>query len=87
MAGLNTMLIPDAQLWHDDLWHPVVKNQDGLVLWSSGGGCEDFEVALSHAQVEVGVMCWQLRHQLRLPFEAKVSVPGLFDDLTEAVSC
>lgn len=68
MAGLNTMLIPDAQLWHDDRWHPVVKDQDGVVLWSEGGyGCDEFRDALALAQVEVGILAYRMRHQLELP--------------------
>lgn len=69
MSMLNMMLIPDAQLWHDDLWHPVVKDQNGRVVWSEGGGCEEFKVALSKAQVEVGTIAWRYRHQLSLPLE------------------
>lgn len=68
MAGLNTMLIPDAGLWHDDLWHPLVKDQNGTVRWSENGGHEDFHSALAVAQVQVQVIAYQLRHQLQLPF-------------------
>lgn len=85
MAGLNTMLIPDAQLWHDDMWHPIVKNEHGVVLWAEAGQYEEFKAAMVVAQAQVGVMAWQVRHQLRLPFESVCNVPGLFDDLLEAV--
>jgi hypothetical protein len=68
MASLNTMLIPDAQLWHDDMWHPVVKDQDGLVRWSESGQYATFDLALGAAQTQVQVMAWHVRHQLRLPF-------------------
>jgi len=68
MACVNTMLIPDAQLWNDDKWHPVVKDQNGMVRWSDGGGHEEYKSALGVAQVQVQVIAYQLRHQLQLPF-------------------